>query len=122
MIDKDWAHRWAQQWIDAFNSHSLTTILALYDEHFEMHSPYIIERMGEASGCLIGKTAITPYWEKSLQTQPALQFELIDVFVGVNQLTIHYHNIGRKMVCESFRFNADNQVIWACSQHGQATT
>lgn len=117
MLDNDWAQQWAQEWIAAFNSHDLDRIFALYDNEFTMHSPYIIERMGQPSGQLTGKKAVAPYWQKSLALQPPIQFELIDVFVGVAQLSVVYRNIGRKVVCESFRFNADGKVIWGCSQH-----
>lgn len=117
MLNKNWAQQWALEWIDAFNSHDLDRIFALYDDDFEMHSPYIIERMSELSGQLIGKKAVAPYWQQSLALQPPIQFELIDVFVGVAQLSVVYRSIGRKVVCESFRFNADGKVIWGCSQH-----
>jgi ketosteroid isomerase-like protein len=120
MIDRQWAMAFAQKWIDAFNSHDLETIFSLYEDDFEMTSPYIVERMGIVSGVLKGKESVRPYWQKSLSADPPLKFELIDVFVGVNSVVVYYKNIGRKMVCETFTFSENGKVISGCSQHGKS--
>ena len=83
-----------------------------------MQSPYIRERMGVDSGVLCGKEQVRPYWEKSLALLPPLQFELVEVFVGVDSVVVYYRNVGRKLVCETFTFSAAGKVSSGCSQHG----
>ncbi len=117
MIEKNWAMAFANEWIAAFNSHDLERIFVLYDNDFEMTSPYIIERMGVKSGVLNGKDQVTPYWLPAIKAEPPLQFELLDLFVGVDTLVIYYKSVGRKMVCETFKFNPEGKVISGCSQH-----
>ncbi len=76
------AKGFATQWIEAFNSHDLEKVFALYDDDFSMTSPYIVERMGIESGRLHGKKNIKPYWSMALSSQPPLQFKLIDVLLA----------------------------------------
>ena len=118
MLDREFAERFSKEWIEAFNSHDLDRIFDLYDDDFTMTSPYIKARMGIESGVLNGKEAVRPYWEKSLSMNPPLNFELVDVFVGVSSLVVFYKNIGRKLVCETFTFNNNGKVTTGCSQHG----
>lgn len=111
MIESEWAHEFAIEWIGAWNAHDLERILSHYTDDFEMSSPLIIERMQEPSGKLKGKDRVRPYWRKGLDAVPPLEFELLDVFVGVESVTLYYRSVGRKMACEVLFFNADRQVV-----------
>jgi SnoaL-like domain len=93
--DQAWAQDFAKEWIAAWNSHDLDLILSHYVEDFEMSSPLIIERKIHPSGVLRGKAAIRKYWAIGLAAVPPIQFELIDVHVGVNTIGILYRSIGR---------------------------
>jgi hypothetical protein len=73
--------------------------------------PLIIERKKDPNGLLRGKTAIREYWAIGLAAVPPLQFELIDVHVGVNSIGILYKCIGRRRVIEMLTFNERNEVI-----------
>ncbi len=89
-MDRTFAEAFAQEWIAAWNSHDLDRIFSHYSDDFEMSSPYIVERMDEPSGVLRGKRAIRPYWERSLDANPQLHFELDQVLIGVESITICY--------------------------------
>jgi len=110
MIDSTWAHQFAEEWIEAWNSHDLDRILAHYTDDFEMSSPLIVERMGEVSGTLKGKAAIRPYWQIGLAATPPLKFELIEVLVGVDSITLYYRRNSGKTAAEVLIFNAQGQV------------
>jgi SnoaL-like domain len=71
-----------------WNAHDLDRILSHYVEDLEMSSPLIIERKIDPSGVLRGKAAIREYWAIGLTAVPPIQFELIDVHVGVNSIGI----------------------------------
>lgn len=122
MIDRAWALNFAQKWIDAFNSHDLARIFALYEDDFTMKSPYIISRMGVESGELRGKEAIRPYWSQSLGPNSTLHFELLDVFVGIDSVVVYYKSRGRNYVAETFTFSENGKVATGCSQHGTPLT
>ena len=46
---------------------------------------------------LRGKAAVRAYWAPSLTADPPLEFELMDVLVGVDSLTLYYRNRGRRV-------------------------
>ena len=46
MTDPNWARRFAEKWIAAWNANDLERILPHYRDYFEKHSPLIVERMG----------------------------------------------------------------------------
>ncbi|HVZ60723.1 MAG TPA: nuclear transport factor 2 family protein [Terriglobales bacterium] len=112
MIDMEWATAFAAEWIDAWNAGDLERILSHYADDFEMTSPYIVERMGIASGTLKGKEAIRSYWAQALSGSPALRFELLDVLAGVNSLAIYYRSVTRgRLVIERVEFDPQRRVI-----------
>jgi ketosteroid isomerase-like protein len=118
MIDPAWARRFAGEWIAAWNAHDLERILSLYAEDFEMASPYIVERLKEPSGTLRGKDAVRPYWSAALRAPPPLRFELLDVFVGVRSITLHYRSVGRKVAAETLVFDDRGLVAQGFAHHG----
>jgi hypothetical protein len=116
-IEPQRALSFAREWIAAWNSHDLERILSHYTEDFEMASPLIIERLGEASGVLKGKTAIRSYWARGLAAKPPLRFKLVGVFAGVRSITIQYRSIGRRDAAEVLQFNDAGQVIRAAAHY-----
>ena len=57
MIDKNFAERFAAEWIASWNAHDLDEILSHYDEDFEMSSPVIVQLQADPTGILRGKSA-----------------------------------------------------------------
>lgn len=111
MIDIGWARAWSEEWIAAWNSGDLDRILSHYSDDFSMTSPYIVERMGLASGRLEGKAAVRDYWAKGLAMQPQLHFVLTDVVAGVSSLAIYYESNRGKQVVEKIDFDAAGLAI-----------
>jgi ketosteroid isomerase-like protein len=116
MIDPAFAHRFAVEWIDAWNRHDLDAILAHYADDFEMRSPLIAQFAGEPSGRLSGKPAVGAYWATALQRMPDLRFTLLDVLVGVDSLLLHYRG-PRGPAAECFEFGEDGSVIRAAAHY-----
>jgi ketosteroid isomerase-like protein len=120
MLERNWAHAFAEEWITAWNSHDLERIFSHYTDDFEMSSPLIMELMHEPSGVLKGKDKVRPYWQRGLAATPPIKFELVDVFVGVNSLTIYYRSVGRKMAAEMQVFNDRREVVKGIAHYGQS--
>jgi ketosteroid isomerase-like protein len=116
MINKEWAESFAKDWIESWNCHDMNRILSHYTDDFEMSSPLIVERLGLAEGKLKGKKAIREYWLPSLSMNPPLQFELIDVLVGVSEITIYFKNVGRRVVAETLFINNSGKVTHGIAQ------
>lgn len=110
-MTKEFALEFAKDWIDSWNSHDLERILEQYSENFSIESPMVLRIVPESNGFISGKENIKAYWKIGLERNPKLKFELIDVLVGINRLTLYYNNsaANRKSV-EMMRFNNENKV------------
>jgi len=111
-MKNQFTHDFTLAWIDAWNSHDLDKIMAHYAENFEMSSPVIKQIMDKENGKLKGKKEVRAYWEKALNMNPELHFELIKSFSGANSVVIHYKG-HRGFSAETFFFNDEGQVISA---------
>jgi ketosteroid isomerase-like protein len=115
MIDRPFAEAFAAEWIAAWNAHDLERILSHYADDFEMSSPFIVQRMGEASGRLRGKTAMRAYWGPALAGE--LHFTLEEVLVGVDALTILYRRQDGQRVAETIEFDAARHAVRAAAHY-----
>jgi ketosteroid isomerase-like protein len=122
VMNADWARAFAEDWIAAWNSHDLERIFAHYADDFEMTSPFIIERMHEISGTLKGKAAIRPYWQMGLAATPLLRFELIDVFVGVDSITLYYRRASGVTAAEVLVFDEHKRVIRGIAHYASSVS
>lgn len=116
MIDKQFAERFAREWVDAWNRHDLDRVLAHYADDFEMSSPVIVRMLGEESGALRGKEDIRAYWAKALHHLPDLHFELLNTLIGVNSITLYYMG-PRGSSAEVFHFGPDGKVTRAFAHY-----
>ena len=116
MLERSWALEFARDWIESWNSHDLDRVLSHCSEDVEVSSPLIVERLGREDGMLKGKTAVEQYWRPSMSLDPPLRFVLEDVLVGVNQLTIYYQNVGRRVVADTLTFDDSLKVASGTAQ------
>ena len=119
VIDRQFAERFAEEWIEPWNSHDLDRILAHYSDDFEFSSPRIVELMGEPTGTLAGKGAIRPYWAKALARTPKLKFELHTVLIGINSLVLYYRGSTGRSAAEVFEFD-ERGVVRKSAAHYDA--
>ena len=112
-------NRFADEWIEAWNSHNLERILAHYSDDFVMSSPRIAQIAGEPSGILQGKAAVAAYWSKALQMLPDLKFRLIGTFSAADSLAIHYEGTSG-FVVEVFFFDAAGLVCRAAAHYSHS--
>jgi ketosteroid isomerase-like protein len=115
-MTKDFAQRFAAEWIEAWNSHDLDKVLSHYADDFEMSSPYIAQIAGEPSGMLRGKHQVAAYWAQALQRMPNLHFELLNTLVGVDSLTLYYQGVSG-LAAEVLHFDASGKVIKAYAHY-----
>ena len=119
-ITKKWADAFAREWVEAWNAHDLTRVLAHYTDDFEMSSPFIVQFTGETSGTLSGKTRVAEYWRTALQKVPDLHFELQGVLVGATSIVIYYRTSFGRVVAEVFCSNQSGQVYRAAAHYQNA--
>lgn len=115
-MDADFAQRFGEEWVAAWNAHDLARILSHYSDDFEMSSPVIVKLAGESSGTLRGKAAVGAYWERALALYPDLHFTLLNVLTGANSVTLLYEGV-RGLSAEVFHFNTDGMVVRAFAHY-----
>jgi len=111
-MDTEAALEFARKWVDAWNAHDVDRVLEHFTEDAEFYSPFIVTIAKEPTGRLVGKPAISAYWSAALARIPDLQFELIDVLVGVDSVTIYYRG-HRGLVAETLFFDGTGLVKMA---------
>lgn len=116
MLTAEFARQFAEEWIEAWNSHSLEKVLSHYSEDFTMSSPYIAAIANEPSGTLHGKPAVAAYWRTALERMPDLRFELVATLVGAESLVLYYRGV-RGMAAEVFFFNTEGKVARAAAHY-----
>jgi hypothetical protein len=110
MMDQHRAERFAEQWYAAWNAHDLNAILAHYADDVEMVSPLVSVLTGTGENTITGKDALRNYFAAGLEKYPALHFEPIDLFVGVDSLVLHYRSAGGNLAAEVVVLDSQDKV------------
>lgn len=122
MLTNKFAEKFAEKWVAAWNAHDIDRILNHYTDDFIIESPLALKRFPESGGVLKGKQKIKAYWTIGLQN-PLLHFEIIEVLVGINSLTIYYWSkSANRKVAELLLFNAEHKVYRAIVNYGNNDT
>lgn len=116
MVNREFAAKFAQEWVEAWNRHDLEAVLSHYSDDFEMSSPYIAAISGEHRCTLKGKAAVAAYWSAALERMPGLHFELRQTLFGADSVTLCYQGV-RGMAAEVFFFDADGRVVKAAAHY-----
>jgi hypothetical protein len=106
MIKKEFAYEFAKEWIASWNAHDIDRVLLKYTEDFTIESPRALEVDPASGGRIMGKAGVRNYWQASMKLRPGLHFELLDIFLGINSITIYYLNaVTNKRAVEMLRFD-----------------
>ena len=114
-LQASFAREFAQDWIDAWNSHDLERILAHYDDEVLLVSPVALKLLA-GDGTVRGKAALREYFLRGLAAFPDLRFDLIDAFWGVETIVVYYvNNVRGSKTAEVMLLNAAGKIrhVWA---------
>jgi len=100
----------ADEWINAWNSHDLDRILSHYAEDVEVTTPMIKVAMGIDDGTVHGKDAARQYWGTALRKVPDLHFDLMEATQSVASIALYYKSVMGKMAIETMFFNEEGKV------------
>jgi ketosteroid isomerase-like protein len=101
----------AERWLADWNQHNLEAILSHYSNDIIFTSPLVSKILNRADGTIQGKAPLQDYFARGLQTYPDLQFELIQVLVGVNSVVIYYHSINKLLAAEFMQVNPSGSIV-----------
>lgn len=104
------ADEFAQDWLEAWNDRDLDAILAHYSDGIVFHSPRIAKVLDTKAKFITGKPKLREYWTQALDIATDLFFELDDVMVGSDAVTLLYTNHRDQQVAETFLFDEDGEI------------
>ena len=117
MLNEQEARQFAGEWIRAWNAHDLEQILTHYAQEVQFTSPFIVKLLGRPSGTIVGKDDLRVYFEKGLDAYPELRFELINVLVGVDSITLYYRSVRSMLAAEVMVFDESGKVTRATAHY-----
>lgn len=107
-METDEAWRVARDWCDAWNRRDLDGIMDHYADDVELSSPTVIKRWGIADGWLRGKDKVRENFAIGVKA-PNLHFELLDVLLGVNAMSICYRRETGALVTDLVELDANGK-------------
>lgn len=110
MLTRADAEAFANDWLSAWNDRDIDRILSHYADDIVFHSPRIALVLGSDARSVRGKKALQAYWTEALGKARKLFFDLDDVLVSSDAVTILYTNHREEKVAETFVFNEDGEV------------
>jgi hypothetical protein len=114
-LQASFAREFAQDWVDAWNSHDLERILTHYDDEVLLVSPVAL-KLRSGDGTVRGKAALRDYFLRGLETFPDLRFDLIDTLWGTETIVVYYiNNVRGSKTAEVMLLNPAGKIrrVWA---------
>jgi hypothetical protein len=109
------ASQFAEEWIEAWNSHDLNRIVAHYLDDIIFSSPFVASVGGVAAGSVCGREALGVYFKAALSKFPSLRFELNTVVHETERLNIIYKRVNDILAAETMVLSDDFHIkrVWA---------
>ncbi len=111
----------AKNWFNAFNTHDLETLLALYHENARHYSPKLKIRQPETNGLVTGKEALRTWWKDAFERLPSLNYEVTQLTANENRIFMEYirkvDNEDDMMVAELLEIE-NERIIFSKVYHG----
>jgi ketosteroid isomerase-like protein len=117
-LNPAFAEDFARAWVQAWNDRDLEAILSHYAGTIVFHSPRIDLILGTGEAFITGKDTLRTYWREALARSPQLYFELDEVLIGSNALTLLYTNHRDEKVAETVVFDESGAVTLSIAAYG----
>lgn len=104
------AKQFAANWIAAWNSHNLDSILSHYSPDVVLTSPAAAKILNDSSGTVRGKEALQNYFKLGLEAYPNLRFDLQEVMQGLSSVVLCYLNQKGTKTAEFMELDENGKV------------
>ena len=105
-MDHDEAAAYAGQWAKDWNNHDVEALLGHFADDVVFTSPLAGRLFPETGGVIRGKDAMRRYWDEGVRRNPALRFEVLGVYAGVDTIVIRFRTEQGTEGCEVLTFDA----------------
>ena len=110
MLSESWVRQFANDWVHAWNSHDLESLLSHYSSDIVLTSPVAAKLLNDQTGAIKGKQALSNYFERGLKAYPNLSFQLLDVLWGISSVVLYYKNQNGSMTGEFMELDSNLKV------------
>jgi len=117
MIERAWAERFAEEWAASWNARDAEAVLAHFSDDVVFRSPLIAKVLGEGRSSVAGLPALRDYWTRALAASGELHFEILQVGVGGDAITIRYRNQRGQEIAETLVFGEDRKATEGIVTH-----
>jgi ketosteroid isomerase-like protein len=98
-------------WIESWNEHNLERILAHYSEDIEFKAPTVVTRWNRTDGVLRGKGELREHFQKGLELDPALHFELEGIFTSPDGYAVLYRRNNGNRAIDSVQLDSTGVAV-----------
>lgn len=116
-ITKQFAKKFAGEWLNAWNSRDIEVILGHYTDDVVFSSPFILKAQINDSGTIHGKVELKKYFESALAKNPDLHFDLKHIMVGIKSITLIYMRKQTMLASEVMILNDEGKIIEGLSHY-----
>lgn len=110
MIDKEKMQEAAAEWIKAWNTGDINTLLDHYAEDIVFYSPAAARRWKAEAGKLVGKAAIEAHFRKAFEEVPGMNLEFKKLLIGADGVLLVYQRETGSMSADFVLFNEKGKV------------
>ncbi len=82
-----------------------------YADDVEYYSAFLLKLTDSKTGMLRGKNRVREYLAKGLAAYPDLNFKLLNVFIGVASITLHYQSVNNLIAAEVFELDDQGLAV-----------
>lgn len=116
-ITKQFAKSFAAEWVLAWNNKDIEVIMSHYADSVVFSSPFILKAQNNDKGIIYGKSELRKYFEKALEKNPDLHFDLKHIMVGIKSITLIYTRKKTLLASEAMILNGAGKVVEGLSHY-----
>lgn len=116
-ISREWAKSFADEWIRAWNNKDIEAIIHHYTDSVVFSSPFILKSQLDGTGTIHGKNELRKYFNRALEKNPDLHFDLKYTLVGIKSITLIYIRKQTMLASEVMILNDQGKVIEGLSHY-----
>jgi len=116
-ITKQFAKNFADEWVRAWNNKDIEAIMSHYADSVVFSSPFILKAQINDKGTIHGKNELRKYFERALEKNPGLHFDLKHIMVGIKSITLIYIRSKTMLASEVVILNDEGKVVEGLSHY-----
>lgn len=102
--------RWADKWIEYWNSGDLNKLMSLYAEKVELRAPFA--KIYSDGQFVRGKVELRRYWNEYMRRMPNVTLEKVAVYTGHLALAMHCVDTRGRHGIKTVLFDDNDQAIF----------